>query len=393
MKKAKILLMFVVALMFVGCYNDFDDPQPAKVYTDADFEGLTHMTIADVKQVFIQKFGSLSNTGNNSSWNDTKFYQFEEDVYIKGKVISNDREGNIFKSLFLQDETGGLEIRLTNGNFMKYHMGAYDAEKREYPSQWVYVKLKGLYIGNYRMMLSIGNGPTDSYNTVGEHKFYANSNIEQAAQIEQCVFAGEMTTLKVGEDIKVITPENYTTELKAPDDFGSLIRFEGLTCHYAGAKNQNGDTPKALKNGNFDQIYPSWIYTDVRPIVNKVWYRMAFSHHNTNLFGSVCFTYNPNPEYTSDKGVYTLRTSGYSRFSDHPVLKDGAVGAVTAIYGIYSKSSRFEGGSRDFATYQLSISRFEDMEFTADQFLTPEEADGLTPADSYITPNIDEQID
>ena len=43
-------------------------------------------------------------------------------------------------------------------------------------SQWVYVRLDGLYLGNYRMMLSIGGAPSDGINTAGNHKFYANSN-------------------------------------------------------------------------------------------------------------------------------------------------------------------------------------------------------------------------
>ena len=137
--------MLVAAALFAGCYNDFDNPAPAKIWTqdEVDATGASHRTIAEVKQIFTDKFGGLSGTGSNSSWNDTKYYQFDEDIYIKGKVISNDREGNIFKSLFLLDETGGIEIRLTNGNFLTYHLGAYNDAKTEIPSQWVYVKLKG----------------------------------------------------------------------------------------------------------------------------------------------------------------------------------------------------------------------------------------------------------
>ena len=399
MKKAKIVLMSLVALLFVGCYNDFDNPAPAKVWTDKDIEasGAVHWTIKQVKDHFIEQFGSLSNTGNNGSWNDTKYYKFDEemenggDIYIKGKVISNDREGNIFKSLFLWDGTAGIEVRLTNGNFLTYHMGEYN-DLMQIPTQWVYIKLKGLYVGNYRMMLSIGNGPTDSYNSVGEHKFYANSNIEQGSQIREHVFPGERTTLRLNEDIKVVNESNYKELGEA--DFGRLVRFEGITCHYAGVEDQNGVETPFLKNGNYDQMYPSWIYTDVRPIVNKAWYRMAYSHKNTNLFGSVCFTYNHNAQYTSEKGVYMVRSSGYSRFSSKPVVKNGAKGNITGIYGIYSKRSDYTGGQYDFATYQLSLNRFADLEFDKSDFLTEEDVLRMTPEDSYKTPNIDdEQLD
>ena len=48
------------------------------------------------------------------------------------------------------------------------------------------------------MMLSLGEGPTDSYNKVGEHKFYANSNIEDPTEIRKRVFLGEETQLELG---------------------------------------------------------------------------------------------------------------------------------------------------------------------------------------------------
>ncbi|MEG1842014.1 MAG: DUF5689 domain-containing protein [Alistipes sp.] len=379
MKKMKIVLLFVTAALLSACYNDFDNPSPAKIYTDADIQamGATRRTIADVKKMFTDKFGGLSGTGGNSSWGDTKYLQFDENIYIKGKVISDDEEGNIYKSLFLLDETGAIEVRLANGNFLTHHMG-----------QYTYILLKDLYIGNYRMMLSIGNGPTDSYNVVGEHKFYANSNIELPSQLAAHVFAGEQSTLEVGKDIKVVNQTNY--KQLGESDFGRLIRFENVKCHYAGVVNQDGTTNPALKNGNFEQIYPSWICTDVRPIVTKAWYKWAFSVKGTCLYGSVCFTYNDAAQYTSDKGVYTVRTSGFSRFAGRPVTKDGAVGTITGIYGIYSKQSDYSGGARDFATYQVSISNFSDLEFAKDAFLTEDQVKSMTPADSFNVPGTGE---
>ena len=84
------------------------------------------------------------------------------------------------------------------------------------------MRLTGLYLGNYRMMLSLGGAPSESYNKAGEHKYYANSNIELQDVIDQYVFPGHKAEdgLKVGEyqdwkggdsniDIIRVTPENY----------------------------------------------------------------------------------------------------------------------------------------------------------------------------------------
>ena len=95
-------LCAVLAVMFAvtGCYNDFDAPKPAKVYTDEDFAGMKHISIADVKQIFLKKY-TLEKTGSNTGWDDTKYVQIGQspdglDYYIKGKVQSSDEEGNVY---------------------------------------------------------------------------------------------------------------------------------------------------------------------------------------------------------------------------------------------------------------------------------------------------------
>lgn len=402
MKIFRISLIAIVALLFVGCYNDFDMPEPVKIYTNEDMEamGLEHVSIKTVKDQFKTVFRTISGTGSNKSWSDTKTLKFgqlssaeeemgtiraweeAENYYIKGKVLSDDKQGNVYKSMFIYDGSAAIEIKLSNDNYLKYPQGS-----------WVYIKLNDLYLGNYRMMLSIGEGPTDSYNAMGEHKFYANSNIENTTRIKEHVFRGEQDELVEGQDIKIITKENYKTELTDDRYFGCLLKFVGVKCYYAGVPyNADGDTYPVLKNGSYDQIYPSWIDTNTRnPVVSKPWYKWSFNHENIFLYGSVCFTYLDDIEttthYTSDKGIYIVRSSGYSRFAGRTVVRHGAEGNITAIYGIYSQQSDFSGGQYDYATYQLTLNRFEDLEFDDEDYLTAEEFEQLTPEDSYVVPS------
>jgi hypothetical protein len=177
--------------------------------------------------------------------------------------------------------------------------------------------------------------------------------------------------------------------------FGRLMRFEGLTCHYAGVPNQDGVTNPALKSGSFDNIYPSWLYSDPRPTVSKGWYHWAFKEEVTgkSLYGSVLFTYNPSATVCSANGVYALRTSGYSRFARRNVCKDGEKATITAIYGIYAQKSDYKGNADDYASYQLTISSFSDMEFENgdDAFLTDEQVAAMTTEDMKTVPWIDEE--
>ena len=435
MKLNKIFVLVAIAFLAVGCYEKHEMVAPRELYTDNSFEAMfpeaEHITIAELKHAF----GTISNTGVNSGWNNTIYKLIGEDifvghdVYIKGKVTTDDDQGNVYKSLYIHDDTSGIELKLNNNVGLRYKKGS-----------WVYVRLTGLYLGNYRMMLSIGGAPSESYNKAGEHKYYANSNIELQEIIDQYVFPGEMDEdgLRVGTyeqwkndpmsvDIITVTPENYV-EVFSPnkimmkgkiygvdtdmvDDkgnpfrvfemsqrelmFGRLMRFEGLECRYAGVPNQDGVTNPALKSGSFENIYPSWLYTDPRPTVSKPWYHWAFKEEVTgrSLYGSVLFTYNPSATVCSENGVYALRTSGYSRFARRNVCKDGEKATITAIYGIYAQRSDYAGNADDYASYQLTISSFSDIEFEngEDALLTDEQVAALTTEDMKTVPWIDEE--
>jgi len=405
MKINRIFALLAIALLAVGCYEKFESVEPRPIFSDSSFEAqfpdAEYITIKELKDAF----GTISNTGVNSGWNNTIYKLVGEDifvgrdVYIKGKVISNDEEGNVYKSLHIQDHTAGIELKLNNNVGLRYKYGS-----------WVYVRLSGLYLGNYRMMLSLGGAPSESWNKAGEHKYYANSNIELQEVIDQYVFAGEPSELVVGSydewkadpksvDIITVTPENYITVFpnnKSREQmFGRLIRFEDLECRYAGVPNQDGVTNPAMKSGSFENLYPSWLYTDPRPTVSKGWYQWAFKEEITgrSLYGSVLFTYNPSATVCSANGVYALRTSGYSRFARRNVCKDGEKATITAIYGIYAQRSDYVGNADDYASYQLTISSFSDIEFANGEaaLLTDEQVEAMTTEDMKTVPWIDEE--
>ena len=437
MNLKRLFLLIAVAFTAVGCYEEFGTVGPRQLYDDIAFEDMfpeaERISIAELKYAYNDKFGGISNNGVNSGWNNTKYAIVGEDifeghdVYIKGKVTSDDTEGNVYKSLYIQDETTGIELKLNNNVGVRYKKGT-----------WVYVRLSGLYLGNYRMMLSLGGAPSESWNKAGEHKFYANSNIELQEVVDRYVFPGRKCEegIKVGAfeewqryapevDIITVTPDNYE-EVFSPAKiemegkfygtektdsngvtrkvfeisqrelmFGRLMRFEGLECRYAGVTNQDGVTNPALKSGSFDNIYPSWLYTDPRPTVSKAWYHWAFKEEITgrSLYGSVLFTYNPSATVCSENGVYALRSSGYSRFARQNVCKDGEKATITAIYGIYAQKSTYVGNADDYASYQLTISSISDIEFEngAAALLTDEQVAAMTTEDMKTVPWIDEE--
>lgn len=397
MKNIRIILVALIGMLAVGCYNDFETPAPAKVWTDQDMSllGLTHVSIKEVKD----KFGPISGTGTNKDWATTLSLKFGKKVgeevnfanirewpeaanfYIKGKVISSEDRGNIYKSLYIWDGTAAIELKLCGNMFTFYQFNHTTLD-----SHWVYVKLKDLYLGNYRMMLSIGDAPSDSNNTAGTHKYYANSNIDNWLRVLDTVLPGEATKLEMGTDIKVVDNTNYQTLGEA--DLARLVYFKNVKVRYAGVKNQNGVTNPPMKSGNSENPYPSWIVTDYGVPKFGAWYRWAFNspEKNIKLYGSVLIGYNDAAVYTSEKGVYSVRTSGFSKFATAPIPEDGAVGNVLGLYAIYSQQSNFQGGSGDFAQYQISVNALDDLQFAKESLLTEEWINANTPASSLNPP-------
>ena len=387
MRLTKISIIALVVLLATSCYEKFETPTIAADMTDAQMQeqGMTLITIAEMKSMFFP----LDNSGSTNSQAETKYKRFVlnksectdyeiannryivGNYYIKGKVISNDEQGNIYKSLHIFDGTAAIELKLTNGLFAEFPCNLDTKE-----SCWVYVRLEGLYLGSFRMMLSLGDIPTESLNAYGIYKYYANSNIVSPNKVAQHVFKGENCTLTEGknatDDIYVVDNYNESKSIYNADFLGRLIRFNNLTVTYRGVKNENGATPyPALTSGSNTNIYPSWLCTSgitvdgaVQYVVSKPWYKLAYSINNISLYGSValCYPEAMSSTHCSTPGFYTARTSGYSRFGNNFVPEDGATGSLLAIYAIYSHSYNFNQTTKDQSgAFQLTTNRFQDF--------------------------------
>ena len=387
MRLTKISIIALVVLLATSCYEKFETPTIAADMTDAQMQeqGMTLITIAEMKSMFFP----LDNSGSTNSQAETKYKRFVlnksectdyeiannryivGNYYIKGKVISNDEQGNIYKSLHIFDGTAAIELKLTNGLFAEFPCNLDTKE-----SCWVYVRLEGLYLGSFRMMLSLGDIPTESLNAYGIYKYYANSNIVSPNKVAQHVFKGENCTLTEGknatDDIYVVDNYNESKSIYNADFLGRLIRFNNLTVTYRGVKNENGVTPyPALTSGSNTNIYPSWLCTSgitvdgaVQYVVSKPWYKLAYSINNISLYGSValCYPEAMSSTHCSTPGFYTARTSGYSRFGGNFVPEDGATGSLLAIYAIYSHSYNFNQTTKDQSgAFQLTANRFQDF--------------------------------
>ena len=72
--------------------------------------------------------------------------EITQDKTIAGIVVADDRSGNFYKSISIQDATGGITVRLDGNNlFNNYPVG-----------RRVYINVKGLCVGDYGGMIQLG---------------------------------------------------------------------------------------------------------------------------------------------------------------------------------------------------------------------------------------------
>lgn len=128
------LLFFSTAIVMAmalisGCVkNDFDEPDNNGC-TDAKLT--SNITIADLKSLY----------------NFTGAYKIEQDLTIEGVVISDDRGGNFYKELVIQDATGGILLLVDQNNIYT----SFPAGRK------VYVKVKDMYLDDYAGLIQLGS--------------------------------------------------------------------------------------------------------------------------------------------------------------------------------------------------------------------------------------------
>ncbi|WP_396633031.1 DUF5689 domain-containing protein [Maribacter sp. R86514] len=128
-KSNKYFLIIIVVMLF-SCVKNREFDVPELVCSDSDF---TFIAISELKNMYN---------------GDT--FQIQEDLVIKGYVISSDKEGNFFNTIYFQDESsnpsGGMQIELElRDSHLFFDVG-----------QQILIKLKGLYLGKSNDTYKIG---------------------------------------------------------------------------------------------------------------------------------------------------------------------------------------------------------------------------------------------
>lgn len=127
--KLTLVIAFMVTVLSSCIKNNYDAPP----VTGSDPNLTPTHTIAQLKAMY---------TGTRVDISDS--------ILISGIIAADDRSGNFYKTLILQDSTAGIAIRLDqSGLFNNYMQG-----------RRIYIKCKGLFLGAYNGLVQLGGGAT-----------------------------------------------------------------------------------------------------------------------------------------------------------------------------------------------------------------------------------------
>ncbi len=86
------------------------------------------------------------------------FEQVADEQTIEGIVVADDSNDNFYKSLVIQDSTAGITIRLDGYSlYNTYPVGSK-----------LFIRLRGLWLGEYGRMLQLGSGVNRTKTTTQE---------------------------------------------------------------------------------------------------------------------------------------------------------------------------------------------------------------------------------
>lgn len=335
MKTNKIIIAFAALSLMVSCQSLKEEFQPVFTgkYEAPDKVAPVKMTATHTIKELVAKYS----TG--------KPFVVEENIVIAGKVSTTDQPGNFYKSFYIQDETGGIEIKIGKNALYNDYL----------PGQTIYVDCNGLTVGQYgyKSGSNYGNGmvqvgysdPTGEYET---------SYLETPLLIDAHVFKGEM-----GSPVEPIVLEASqlpaSTASQATNPYvGKLVTIKDLTFGWKDSygvnqtsfallyidsnKDKKASSNRIFVSSSAEQsvIIPTWAMSKAKMtelLTSGAWDSLYIGNGNDYNYGTVGDmkgdgTYPGIEKAAASVSHYfkasngqcvQIRTSGFSKFADTPV--------------------------------------------------------------------------
>ena len=365
----KILILSLSAIIaFASCEEfqpvftgEYNKPQPQEPVVMTP-----NITIADI----------------TSYYTKGKPYTFVENLIIGGQISTTDQPGNFYKSFYIQDATGGMEIKIgRNALYNDFR-----------PGQTIYIDCKDLTIGQYGQKDGYGNGmiqigfadPTGEYET---------SYMEVPVLIDAHVFKGQRSEGDLLPEPVVLSqsqlPGSSDTQ-KTNKNIGRLVTIKDLsytwvdgygetqtafTLLYLNSQKNKKESSNRIFISGDDTHITTWAMSKSlmsETLESGVWDNVKLGNANDQNYGKV-----GDLQYKGEDGSYPgieraaasvshyfktaagtcvqIRTSGFSKFCDTEIPADVLNGSkhinVTGILCLYQGKIQMVVNNIDDITY------------------------------------------
>jgi Family of unknown function (DUF5689) len=188
--KNTLIAKFGIALALFACVffscvkTEFDEPP----ITGSPVDIKANITIKELKQLHTT-LGGLD--------------KIADEKIIEGVVVMDDRSGNFYKTIVMQDASGGIEVKFNDGYlYNQFPIG-----------RTVYINCKGMLLGDYGGITQLNGG------TKEEAGVLSAVGITEA-QVRTQVFKGLVSATP--PEPRIITLADVTN----PDYLSTLVKFE-----------------------------------------------------------------------------------------------------------------------------------------------------------------------
>ncbi|MFN5346532.1 MAG: DUF5689 domain-containing protein [Bacteroidota bacterium] len=282
------LIISALALVFTfnSCRDDqFDEPP----ITGEDPGLSVNMTLDSLKTIYKSQL---------TNYSSIPYIKIDNDWTIKATVIGDDKSGNLYKTMVVDDGTAGIAIKLDLSNFYT-----------DYPvGREVYVKLKGLTLSYYGGLVQIG-GFKDTVNAT-----------PSLASIPASLVRNYIIGGKWGNTVTPFTV-NFA-DLGADGKSAASYKWQSRLIKIEKVQFQSGDAGQVWAN---------------QPALGSV-----------NRYLECCYS------FPSSIGGIIVRTSGYSDFAND--LTPTNSGSIIGIYSVYSTDKQLT--LRDPSDCLMDTARF-----------------------------------
>ncbi|MDL2308360.1 DUF5689 domain-containing protein [Bacteroidales bacterium OttesenSCG-928-C03] len=182
-----LIIIAIATLLLSSCNQKWDEP----TFVAPKYNGkkATH-SIAQIKEMHTIGSNQLDSLKSN------------KDIIVDAWVVSSDRGGNIYKTLYVQDETGALAIPINKtGLFNDFPVG-----------QKVFIKCNGLVLGDYHNLFQMGWVYQGGIGQI--HSEFVDNYISKDGLPDLSKAPFEITTIYSAADL---SPDNQSKLVQIPD--------------------------------------------------------------------------------------------------------------------------------------------------------------------------------